>query len=109
MKRPSSSRRPSDPIREDRYTFDSEWCNAKFEQPRTMVNESATFAQDYHHQRRLDELTSSIFVPEEAREHLRKVYQKPEPVPTESTRNPNSSANFGRKSTIAREYDNDHC
>ena len=37
------------------------------------------------------------------------MYQKQQPLPTEGTRNPNSSANFGRHSTITREYDNDHC
>lgn len=39
-----------------------------------MVNEDAYFPQDYHHQRRLDELTSSIFVPEAQQEHIRRIY-----------------------------------
>jgi hypothetical protein len=67
VKRPSSSHRPANAFRDDKCTFDSEWCNPKFEHQKTLVNESAQFQQDYHHQRRLDELTSSIFVSQEGK------------------------------------------
>lgn len=54
VKRPSSSYKNPATFRDDKYTFDSEWCNPKFEHQKTLVNEQANFAQNYHHQRRLD-------------------------------------------------------
>ena len=62
FKRPSSSYNKSNvTYQEGSYAFNQDWSSANQFSSKTLVNESATFGQDYHHMRRFQENSSSIF------------------------------------------------
>lgn len=101
-RRPSSGyNRTNVTYQEGSYAFNQDWASPNQFSSKTMVNESANFEQDYHHKRRFQENSSSVF-PVDSKD-IPKMYRKNiEPV-LEKTKHPNQSEIFGRKNILKQE------